>query len=126
MPKLIELTEADVVRFWSKVDKCAPDECWEWQAGRNEDGYGVFRLNGGQHGAHRVAYTITNGGTTMRVSHTCKHRGCCNPSHLYIKLDRPGRFEIFALRNLGWSNQKIAERCGFSQQQISDILRGLL
>ena len=120
MPKLIELTEADAVRFWSKVDKCGPDECWEWTGSS-----GLFSLNGVSYGAHRVAYTIANGATFMRVSHTCKHPGCCNPSHLFTKLTQSCVHEIFALRNFGWSHQEIAEKRGFSQQQVSDVLSGL-
>ena len=33
-----------IERFWSKVDRQGPDECWEWQAGRSEKGYGWFWL----------------------------------------------------------------------------------
>ena len=27
-------------RFWSKVDKREPDDCWEWQASLDTRGYG--------------------------------------------------------------------------------------
>lgn len=81
-PKLIKLSEADIVRFWGKVDKCGPDECWEWQAARNKD-YGWFRHNGSTYFAHRVAFVITNGDVELCVLHTCNNPPCCNPKHLY-------------------------------------------
>lgn len=30
-------------RFWTKVDKRGPDECWPWTAATNDHGYGVLR-----------------------------------------------------------------------------------
>ena len=32
-------------RFWSKVDKCGEDDCWEWQGKKNGKGHGEFYLN---------------------------------------------------------------------------------
>lgn len=48
-------------RFWAKVDKRNPDECWPWLGAIYEDGYG--RLNtGGRNGqdvtASRAAYFV--------------------------------------------------------------------
>ena len=43
-------------RFWAKVDRRGPDECWIWTAYRDPDGYGQFGLNGRNVKAHRYAY----------------------------------------------------------------------
>lgn len=86
-PKPIpELTEADPKRFWSKVDVCEPDDCWEWIAGRYKAGYGQFWLNGKGYIAHRVAYFIEHGKDPgeMLVCHTCDNPPCCNPAHLWL------------------------------------------
>ena len=46
-------------RFWPKVRKLGPDDCWPWLAATNEHGYGVMRPEGRRTGptvkAHRVA-----------------------------------------------------------------------
>lgn len=36
-------TTKQIERFWSKVAITDdPDACWEWQAGKDKDGYGIF------------------------------------------------------------------------------------
>jgi len=42
-----KLTENDLVRFWDKVDKKGPNDCWEW-AGSIKNGYGLIRINGSE------------------------------------------------------------------------------
>lgn len=78
-------------RFWKSVDKTpgqGPNgDCWEWQAGRLESGYG--RITIGKHGeekAHRLSYRlnceeIPDG---LWVLHDCDNPPCCNPDHLFL------------------------------------------
>lgn len=75
-----------MIRFWNKVKKAEPDECWEWQAGCCRDGYGTFHYNGKSTGAHCVSYLLTKGEIPlgMVVMHTCDNPPCCNPSHLKL------------------------------------------
>lgn len=74
-------------RFWSKVDKLGPAECWEWVGGtRNAKGYGVFMISGWTKQAHRVAYELMVGPIPdgMTVDHRCLFKPCVNPAHFEI------------------------------------------
>jgi hypothetical protein len=50
-------------RFWSKVERLGPDECWPWHASiRNKkDGYGAFFFEGKHRQAAWVAVFLTTG-----------------------------------------------------------------
>ncbi len=82
------LTESDIKRFWSKVDKRGPDECWEWMAGvsREKNGYGVFKISGVSYGSHRISYFISTKKQPghLFVCHHCDNSICCNPNHLFL------------------------------------------
>lgn len=74
-------------RFWAKANVQSEDQCWEWQANRDMNGYG--RISGAgkrRFLAHRVAWTIANGPipSGMVVMHKCDNPPCCNPSHLTL------------------------------------------
>lgn len=87
--RLERLDEKTISRFWSKVDRRGPDECWLWLAGTFRDGYGCFKLggrNGRSVGAHRIAYEMSVGpiASGLFVCHRCDVPGCCNPAHLWL------------------------------------------
>lgn len=100
MPKtdckpLPSVSEKDIARFWSKVDKRGPDECWPWIGKRNRDGYGRLHISLREVGAHRVAHLVRSGADPFpfMVCHTCdvryepgdmSYRKCCNPAHLVV------------------------------------------
>jgi hypothetical protein len=75
-------------RFWSKVRRGGTDECWEWTAGTNDDGYGVIKVDGRDTGAHRIAWVlIARRGPVpdgMVVMHSCDNPPCVNPAHLSL------------------------------------------
>lgn len=48
-------------RFWQKVDKKGPDECWGWKSTKNWQGYGLFYLDGRQVTVHRLSFKFHNG-----------------------------------------------------------------
>jgi hypothetical protein len=88
------LDSVSVARFWSKVDKRGPDECWPW-LGATTKGYGQFKLGGRTLRAHRVAVTLS--GTPIPpklvIDHECRNRRCCNPEHLRAVTNRKNVLE---------------------------------
>ena len=77
--------EQVVERFWAKVDKRSPAECWPWTASKFPNGYGHFHAHKGiGMGAHRFSFAIANGEIEkgLVVDHICNRPDCVNPDHL--------------------------------------------
>ncbi len=75
-------------RFMEKV--LVTKDCWLWQATKNGDGYGRFKLGGRLQGAHRVAYFLYKGEipSGMCVLHRCDTPACVRPDHLFLGTQR--------------------------------------
>lgn len=72
-------------RFWAKVDKRGPDDCWEWTASCHDYGYGQFWTGEERISAHRFSYVLVHGEIAdgAFICHTCDNPPCCNPAHLF-------------------------------------------
>jgi len=99
MAKYGETTDPFERRFWAKVDRRGPDECWEWLGFVQPNGYGVFgtgKTNSTSRLVHRIAHELLVGpipdglvldhlchtrDTSCRAVNDCPHRRCCNPMH---------------------------------------------
>ena len=71
-------------RFWPKVDRRGPEECWRWLAASDSHGYGQMTVNYKRKKAHRLAYELLAGPIPkgMHLDHLCRHPWCVNPAHL--------------------------------------------
>jgi hypothetical protein len=70
-------------RFWMKVEKT--DSCWNWTAGKNQQGYGTFFPERKTTiAAHKFIYQYTYGKLPDKIEldHLCKNRSCVRLEHL--------------------------------------------
>jgi len=89
----MRLTQEQIDRFWSKVDKKSENECWNWLAGiKTKGGYGGFYINQIKNTAscHKISFILehnfdwedlTKG---IVVRHSCNNPQCVNPKHLKL------------------------------------------
>lgn len=75
-------------RFWEKVDVRGEDECWEWRAARDRQGYGLIGLphSGKLVYAHRLSWELENGPIPpgFCICHVCDWPSCVNVKHLFL------------------------------------------
>lgn len=73
-------------RFWPKVDKLGPDDCWIWNGSEHGRGYGGFSYQGRSVPAQRIAWMLEYGDPPRHlfVCHRCDVPKCVNPAHLFL------------------------------------------
>lgn len=141
-------------RFWEKVDRRGPDECWEWTAATNDHGYGVIHPGGRRNGptlkAHRVSASLAGMKIDgLQVRHSCDNPPCVNPAHLLpgtnadnvadmmarerqVRGSRNGNAtlderRVFAIKDalaLGWKHREIAALFTVSRPTVTLIANG--
>lgn len=80
-----DLSDGDVARFESHVDRLGEGDCWPWKMYCFPFGYGAFKFARRSVVAHRVAWVLKMGSVGNEcVLHRCDNPRCCNPSHLFL------------------------------------------
>lgn len=71
-------------RFASKWELEPVTGCWRWTGTVMYAGYGVLRIDGRNHRAHRWSYEHHVGPIPagLELDHLCRNRACVNPLHL--------------------------------------------
>ena len=80
----VQFRGPDAERFWRKVEKAGPNECWHWIIKKGLNQYGQFRSSELKRpiGAHAFSFYLANHYVPPEVMHTCDVRSCVNPRHL--------------------------------------------
>jgi hypothetical protein len=110
-------------RFWLRISKSSPDECWPWQASKKRDGYGQVKYEGKMQLAHRIAYRLSFGEIPKGklVCHHCDNPPCCNPSHLFIGTDADNRRDMVQKGRERHANGSRIRRAKFTESQVLEI-----
>lgn len=80
----VQFRGPDAERFWRKVEKAGPDDCWHWKIKKGLNQYGQFRSSELKRpiGAHAFSFYLANHYVPPEVMHKCDVRSCVNPRHL--------------------------------------------
>jgi len=83
-------------RLLNKIKINDVTDCWIWQGGTNNVGYGMIRAEHGMRTTHRVSYEEHKGiiPAGMCVLHSCDNPKCVNPDHLRLGTHRENTQEM--------------------------------
>lgn len=102
-------------RFWGKVNIQGPNECWNWVAALNKDGYGQFNCgldSGYSFKAPRISWKLHFGEIPqgLNVLHRCDNRKCVNPNHLFLGTHQDNMDDkVFKGRQLKGESHRMAK-----------------
>lgn len=121
--------EKTVAKFWERVIRGGPDECWIWVGSRHRSGYGQFTFRQGgikkTMRAHRMSYELSKGQIKdgLEVCHNCPcgdNKSCVNPAHLYAGTHKENMMDT-VLKGQWRPSGAVGERHGMHKIRISDV-----
>ena len=107
-------------RFWPKV--MITDNCWEWTASKNPQGYGLFLFKSKYYPAHRFMWLAFHGTLpeNMCVCHHCDNPSCVNPKHLFLGTHRDNMDDMLK-KNRQRNGISLGEAHGATSLRNEDI-----
>ena len=113
-------------RFWNKVNKGKPDQCWEWTAWKNNKGYGQIGEGGKLKLAHRISWRLVYGAIPagMKVLHRCDNPACVNPNHLFLGSQQDNISDMMA-KSRGARGKK-RWNCKLTEKDVHSIRKSTL
>lgn len=110
-------------RLWPRL-LIKDNGCWEWQGGKDKDGYG--QLTGhGERRAHRVAWILAFGAipTGKQILHRCDNPPCCNPLHLWCGTNTENMRDKISKGRGGMPSGENAPRVTLTANDVRTIRR---
>ena len=95
-----------IEKFLERVEPEPNSGCWLWVGHVNDNGYGLFHVNGRNVRAHRFAYEHYRGPIPegLDLDHLCRVRCCVNPDHLEAVTR-----QVNLLRGIGFAAARAAQ-----------------
>lgn len=103
-------------RFWQKVDKRGPDDCWMW-LGAKVGGYGTIWNGKKVIGAHRASLILDGRDPgLLDALHSCHNPSCVNPSHLRPGTEKENAQDAIKARRF------VHRHPGFGEKNVNAVL----
>lgn len=113
--------------FWEKVAIKGDEDCWEWQGGKDRDGYGTLRCGRALVRAPRVALGLATGREPdhLHALHSCDNPPCCNPAHLRWGTPKENATDKVERGRCKTGNQSGANNgaAKLTEEQVAQIVR---
>ena len=109
------VTEADLLRFWAKVNRSDPCGCWQWLGATDTKCYAKVGRAGRTWKATRWLLSALQGSEIPRgqsVLHSCDNPLCVNPAHLSLGDQKQNMSEAKERGRLVRSPETVAKTSG--------------
>ena len=110
--------------FWENAEVMEEDDCWLWIGTLSSNGYGRWRLNGREIGAHRFAFAISedrNPFSLNLICHTCDNKACVNALHLFEGTPRDNVMDSVSKGR--WQPCRRGENSNFSKLTLDNVIQ---